>query len=96
MLRLVHGEEKNESLFESVKSAYFFCRDIKLSIEDFGSIEVLSVLRIMYFLGYIKKNDEVSFFVDSTTINTEIISDFIKIKKQVILQINSALRETHL
>lgn len=96
LLRLVQGEEKNESLFESVKSVYFFCIDTKLSIDDLNSLEVLSVLRIMYFLGYIKKNDEVSFFVDSTTINREIIDNFIKIKKQVILQINTALRETHL
>ncbi|MFA6430676.1 MAG: recombination protein O N-terminal domain-containing protein [Candidatus Paceibacterota bacterium] len=95
-LRLVHGEEKNEELFECIKSAYIICRDADLSHEELRLAEVLTVLRMMHFLGYIKKTEGLSAFSEKVNLTPEILENFSKNKKQAILEINNALKETHL
>jgi recombinational DNA repair protein (RecF pathway) len=96
LLRLVHGEEKDDSLFECVKSAYVICRDTDLSDEELQNVEVLTVLRIMHFLGYIKKAEGISTFAESTDLTRERIVEFASHKKLAVSEINTALKETHL
>lgn len=96
ILRLVHGEEKNEKIFDCVASTLFACQDINLSKDEIESLEVITVLRIMHFLGYIKKIGELSIFAENTQLSEQIIKDFISKKKDAVLEINKALKETHL
>ena len=96
LLRLIHGEEKNEKLFECVESTYIFCRDADPSHEDLKNTEILTVLRIMHFLGYIKKAEGLSIFAESTNLTPELLADFIPKSKAAVLEINRALKETHL
>lgn len=96
LLRLIHGEEKNENLFESIKSTYVFCRDFNLSLDELKTLETLAVLRVMHFLGYIKKGEGLSVFSEDTNVTQQIILDFAKKRKTSILEINQALKETHL
>lgn len=96
LLRLVHGEEKNEKLFECVESAYILCRDADLSAEELKNTEILTVLRIMHFLGYIKKAEGLSVFAENTNLTPEILSDFSVKSKIAVSEINRALKETHL
>lgn len=96
LLRLIHGEEKNEHIFESVKSAYVFCRDIDLSLDELKSLEALVILRILHFLGYIKKIGALSIFSESINMTPEFLDDFSRVRKEAIIEINRALKETHL
>ncbi|MFA6227321.1 MAG: recombination protein O N-terminal domain-containing protein [Candidatus Paceibacterota bacterium] len=96
LLRLVHGEEKNERLFECVESAYILCRDADLSPDELKSVETLTVLRIMHFLGYIKKAEGLTSFAEGTNLTPEILSDFSSKNKIAVSEINRALKETHL
>jgi len=96
LLRLIHGEEKNEKLFECVESAYILCRDANLSIEELKNTEILTVLRIMHFLGYIKKAEGLSSFAEGTNLTPELLTDFSSKSKLAVFEINTALKETHL
>src|ERR1035437_4773835 len=72
LLRLLHGEEKNEQLFFSVESFYNFLFKNKLSEDNIKSLETITVLRILYHLGYFKKSFDLFDFVkdDELSINT--------------------------
>jgi len=96
LLRLIHGEDENKDLFECVRSAYILCRDADLTHEELRLTEALTVLRIMHFLGYIKKGDKLSSFAESTNLTPELLESFSINKKQAVLEINNALKETHL
>lgn len=96
LLRLIHGEEKDEKLFECVESAYILCRDADLSPDELKNTEILTVLRIMHFLGYIKKAEGLTDFAEGTNLTPELLADFSSKRKLAISEINTALKETHL
>ena len=96
LLRLVHGEEKNESLFNVVGLFYDFLTKNNLSLEDIKSLEIITVLRILYYLGYFKKSFDLIDFVDNNQISAEVIESFADKKRAAIADINEALKESHL
>ncbi|MBA4320597.1 MAG: hypothetical protein C0412_19560 [Flavobacterium sp.] len=96
LLRLLHGEEKNEQLFYSVESFYNFLLKNKLSQDKIKNLETITVLRILYHLGYFKKSFDLSLFVKDYKLSIEILNSFDNKKKKAILDINKALNETHL
>ena len=96
LLRLLHGEEKNEQLFHSVESFYNFLLNNKLSLQNIKNLETITVLRILYHLGYFKKSFDLSDFVKNNYLSIETLNLFENRKKIAILDINNALNETHL
>ncbi len=103
LLRLLHGEEKNEPLFYSIESFYNFLLKNELSQDNIKNLETITVLRILYHLGYFKTTSPVesigvdlSSFVKDHKLSIDIINSFDSKKKIAILDINNALKETHL
>ena len=96
LMRLLHGEEKNEPLFYSVESFYNFLLKNKLSLENIKNLETITVLRILYHLGYFKKSFDLSDFVKDYELSVKTLDFFDDKKKMAILDINNALNETHL
>lgn len=96
LLRLLHGEEKNEALFNVVESFYNFLLSSELSVENIKNLEIISVLRILYHLGYFKKSFDLTDFVKDDELSNNLLNLFNKNKKIAILDINNALEETHL
>lgn len=96
LLRLLHGEEKNESLFYSVESFYNFLLKNELSQNNVKNLETITVLRILYHLGYFKQSFDLSDFVKNDELSAEILNLFESKKKNAISNINNALNETHL
>ncbi len=90
--RLLHGEEKNEKLFEIVEELYK--NQIKDGEEDL--VECLVVLRILNTLGYIKNTKELSIFLENNLISHELITLIRQKKLTIIDVINSALKESQL
>lgn len=90
--RLLHGEEKNDKLFEIIEELYK--TDIKE--EDYEIVECLTVLRILNTLGYIRNNGQISIFLGDNKINAQIIEQLKAIKSMIVNTINSALKESHL
>ncbi len=90
--RLLPGEEKNEELFEIIESLY----KINLNDLDINLIEYLTVLRILFILGYIKKTQEIDKYLDNISLNKEITEELSNDKHLVIKLINNGLYESQL
>lgn len=94
--RLIHGEEKNEKLFNLLSEIIGFLEENKLTSKDLENFECLAVLRILSNLGYAPKLAKLSqFFVDNVW-NTEILAEMNKVRGEAVREINQALKETHL
>jgi recombinational DNA repair protein (RecF pathway) len=89
--RLLHGEEKNEKLFDIIESLY----KNEVTGDNFEIVECLIVLRVLNSLGYIA-NKEFVRFIDNNNLNNEILEEVKKEKIQILKVINKALNETQL
>ncbi len=96
LLRLLHGEEKNDALFDAIESFYIFLFNTELSHDDLKSLEAIIVLRILLALGYFKKSSDLSTFAEGKDMSLELLHSFKIKRKLAIEEINSALQETHL
>lgn len=96
LLRLIHGEERNQNLFDCVEKLYLFLLENNINIEDSKNVESITVLRILNILGYLKKNEFFVEFCNNNEINEENLQKFSIIRSEAILEINNSLRETHL
>ena len=94
--RLIHGEEKNEYLFASLVHGFDFIRLNAVEKENAKNFEYLSVLRLLYSLGYIAKKEEFSELLELTEIDEELLKKTESKRKQILFAINGALKETHL
>jgi len=96
LLRLIHGEEKNEALFDCILTFYNFISKNDLTEDNLKNLETVVVLRIMYLLGYFKKSFDLSDFAEKNDLNLEQLNLFKNKRKLAISEINIALKETHL
>jgi len=97
--RLIHGEEKNNYLFDTLLHGLEFVKESKMSKETLKNFEHLIVLRILYSLGYIAKKDDKDNFAEllqKTFVNEELLSSTESMRKDIIFVINRALKEAHL
>jgi len=98
LLRLLHGEEKNDLLFNIIKEGMNFLaqNEVKLNSENLASFECIMALRILSALGYIGKLSDFDRFIASPYFTPELITDMSALKNKAILEINKSLKETHL
>ena len=96
LLRLLHGEEKNDLLFNSLKAGFSFLASNDLTEQDLASFECIMALRILSSLGYIGKMGDFDQFTVSPYFTPELIMAMSALKTQAILEINKSLKETHL
>jgi DNA repair protein RecO (recombination protein O) len=98
LLRLLHGEEKNDLLFNIIKEGMnFLAQDgTKLNGENLASFECIMALRILSALGYIGKLADFQRFISSPYFTPELIINMSTLKNKAILEINKSLKETHL
>ena len=90
--RLLHGEEKNENLFEIIEELF----NTEIKEKDFENVECLTVFRIMHILGYIDKKGELSSILETFVINDEMLKSIQKNKAKIVKMINKALSESQL
>ncbi len=96
LLRLLHGEEKNDLLFESVKEGMHFLEKSGLTEEGLTNFECIMALRILSALGYIGRLGDFDQFTTSPYFTPELLSTMSHLKTRAILEINKSLKETHL
>lgn len=87
--RLAPEEEKNEELYEAISDAFVFLQSS--SGESVATAELLTVYRILYFLGYISTEEKDLVHVPFTQ---ETLEKAEKQRKVLVEAINSGLRET--
>jgi DNA repair protein RecO len=92
--RLLHGEEKNEELFDIVYNFFEYLSLNKVDSNALFCLESLTVFRILNNLGYIKSNQDLNNIVSSNLIDQAIIDIVEKNKKVLINEINRAIKES--
>jgi recombinational DNA repair protein (RecF pathway) len=105
LLRLLHGEEKNDALFSILKEGMFFLNTLddvggeKKQKERAGllaSFECIIALRILSVLGYIGQIGDFDQFTLSPYFTPELILNMSALRSRAIGEINKSLKETHL
>lgn len=96
LLRLLHGEEKNVLLFNSLKEGYMYLQENNLSENILADFECVMALRILSTLGYIGKLAEFDQFTASPYFSKDLLATMATLKTRAILEINKSLKETHL
>ncbi|OGI74800.1 DNA repair protein RecO [Candidatus Nomurabacteria bacterium RIFCSPHIGHO2_01_FULL_43_16] len=92
--RLLAGIEPNETLFIDLINGLSVLETAQKE-EDLRNIEAVIVLRILNNLGYIGGNEMLQSLVKSP-FEPNLIFEASKSRKEVLRQINKALKETHL
>lgn len=90
--RLVPEEEKNEALYDALNEIINFLS--KKDKIDVYSLELITVLRILFHLGYITENDERSLVREPIT--EKLLEQAVVRRDELVKEINRSLRETML
>jgi len=95
LLQMITGESPHPEIFQTVVSGFEFLKTIeKKNISEF---ETLIVLRILYELGYVVKNDDTEIFLkEPNEWNNEILTKVGEQKVVLVALINKALKESQL
>lgn len=93
--RLLHGEEKNEYLFDSLEALYVYLSQANLPAQILSTLETLVVLRCLYALGYVNAS-LFEGYLDTTNLSEPLLVSFSSHKKHAVDAINKALEESHL
>jgi len=95
VLRLVHGEEKNDYLFAALAEAH----EVLMSDQNtdvIGVIEIVCVARILYTLGYISNEALSTALFTHTAYTGESLLEAETMKDKLLSSINKAIAETQL
>jgi DNA repair protein RecO (recombination protein O) len=94
--RLLHGEERQESIYDLLGDCLEFLAGGPFSKDDLRNLEYVVVIKILYNLGYFARTDEFSRFIDATKINHSLLREMDTCHEKVLFEINQSLRESHL
>ena len=95
LLKMIQGEVPHKEIFQTVKSGFEFLENIKeVAVSEF---EVLTVLRVLHDLGYVVKNTETELFLENREDWAPPVLEKVREnKKNIVVIINKALKESHL
>lgn len=96
--KLVHGEEKNKKLFDLILGAFEFLKRKEINSTSLKSFETIYFLKILDNLGYFDKNIQEEKFKDflSLDVTDDLINKMSFVEKDAQMEIEEALKETHL
>jgi len=94
--RLVHGEEKNEDLWNVLKGAYLFWQSREMDSVSPEHFEYILILRILNSLGYVAPEARLLPFLKDASWDSLLFLDVETSQKELIQHINRALKESQL
>ncbi len=92
--RLTPGEESNPEIFRVCGTLYSLANNKEISVEIKDSLEILVVLRILAYLGYVDAEKYKTYIYSDNDL--VLVSDIQKEKRNLVSVINEGLRESHL
>ena len=96
LMRLIHGEEKNEALYETVAEGLSaLARASALGVQH-ELIETVLVLRIISHLGYLPHTPELQPFIEKDFFSLELQQEILTSKALLTKAINESLSATGL
>lgn len=93
--RLVQGEEKNSDLFDALEEVFLFAESEKVKPSDAVSIEILLVVKILFYLGYLGEGDLPQNILKEN-VSEQVLEKVANNKKDIIEVINSSIRSANL
>ena len=96
ILRLVHGTEPNEQLFELLRTTLAYLTDTTYSRADLDTLERLTVLRILHALGYVGEDTRWSSVVATWSLEAAELTAFRPHQHAATAAINAALHASQL
>lgn len=94
LIKMMPGEERHLAVFSLIKSAFGEIKNIEK--ENLESFEMLSVLRIMFELGYVAKNSEIEIFLKDNNWENDILREVSVNRNILLMVINKAIKESQL
>jgi recombinational DNA repair protein (RecF pathway) len=94
--RLVHGEERNQALFDALDVMMRKARGFTETPVDLISFELLSLLRVLHTLGYIGSIEGLNESVFSGDMADETLSIISKKRTEILSYINQAIEKSQL
>jgi recombinational DNA repair protein (RecF pathway) len=94
IVRLVHGEEKNDYLFAALSEAHDAL--MQPEIPAWATIEIVCVARSLYALGYLSSEALSTTLFAHTAYAGEHLAEAEALQDQLLTSINRAIAETHL
>lgn len=94
VLRLVHGEERSDYLFEALREAHGAL--MQENADAHGMIEIVCVARVLYALGYISSEALGAALFSHTAYTGESLLEAETMKDKLLTSINKAIAETQL
>jgi DNA repair protein RecO len=94
--RLLHGEEPHPELFDVLDSARHFLTGSTPVDEHLRTLESVIVLRILNSLGYIGKSADLTKFLETEEISSELLEKASAQRTVMNQHINRALKESQL
>ena len=95
LLRLIHGEEVEAVLYESVAAGLEALSRVQVEA-DAESIESVLVLKILYHLGYLPHTKELRTFIDADFFSLELAAEAAASRRLLMRAINESLHATGL
>jgi DNA repair protein RecO len=94
--RLLHGEERNRYLFDSLKSLFLLFHGGMCVTDDIVNGEYITVLRILHSLGYLEERREFSHFLASTALEKPLYQSMQNHHTSTVRAINASLKASNL
>lgn len=94
--RLLHGEDPNVELYQLLVEGLTFLSQERVTGELLAAFEHIIVIRMLASLGYISGKGKGSFFITQSGWNIPLLESAAKIRHELTMEINNALRESHL
>lgn len=94
--RMIQGEGGNSYLFGTMESVVNALKDDLVSESHAKYIEILTVSRILWSLGYFSSPARYGIFFSDTSFDSKILNSVIPIEKSFLADINTAIHESHL
>lgn len=94
--KLVAGEEKNETLFDIVRTAFVFFSHETLSSAELRSAECVLMLRIVDNLGYLNPSSSLRRFVETSQWTRELVGEMEPYCREAVREINASIKESQL
>lgn len=94
--RLLQGEEAAPGLFLTLSEGFTFLAQEDLSAEEMRNMECVLVLRILYQLGYLGKEEPLAPYVGEGPLSRELVSSISGVRRRAVAKINESLNASSL
>jgi len=95
LIKMITGEYPQEEIFTTIEKSFQSLATINKN--DIDNLEVLTVLRVLYLLGYVETNESISmFFQNISDYDSALIGIVGGKRMEIVGIINNALKESQL